>query len=268
MTRAANQQRRARRRVPLETKTLPSQDRSRSTFDAILKFAGEVLAEQSTQSFSINAVCKRSGLTPPAIYRYFPNKYALLKALAERLMNAEDETVLTLMASRQMPRTESEGIAGIRASLRQVVAVTSSFPGSVPILRALRTTPVMREVRRLSTARVAKRGLERLREMFPAADPDRLRRVAWLGLEISNHVKELIVEGECEAVGQTSESIIEEAAVMLGRHYWLLGSASAGADSRAERRSKGAATPAGEPQRKKSIPPDRVRPRSARTFAR
>jgi AcrR family transcriptional regulator len=208
----------------LETKTQPLQARSRHTFEAILRAAGVVLAQESLRQFSINAVCQSAGLTPPAVYRYFPNKYALLKAVAERLMDAEDEAALSVMASRATPCSEEEMIAEVRERLEQVIAVTTSFPGSVAILRALRNSVVMEQVRHASTARVAARWLERLRDIFPTADPARLRHGAWLGLEVSTQLLELIAEGECRAAGQSDDVMIGEMSEMLGRYYWQLGS--------------------------------------------
>lgn len=215
---------RPRVRAALETRTLPLQARSRSTFDAILNFAGETLADAGSRTFSINAVCERAGLTPPAVYRYFPNKYALLKALAERLMQAEDEAALAFMVNWPIPRSEGELIAEVRKRVGKVVAVTSSFPGSVAILRTLRTTPVMREIRAASTTQIAVRWFARLRQTFPNADPGRLQRGALLGLEISTRFIELIVEGEIQEPGEGGNDILDEVAVMLGRFYWHLGS--------------------------------------------
>ena len=54
-------------RATLETKALPMQARSRETFDAILNFAAEILALENSKTFSINAICERSGMTPPAV---------------------------------------------------------------------------------------------------------------------------------------------------------------------------------------------------------
>ena len=219
-----SKQRAGRRpRVELETKTLPSQARSRNTFDAILRVAAEVLVDKGADAFSINAVSQRSGLSPPAFYRYFPNKYALLKAMAERLMEASDDAVLLSMSRNELPRSEAELIAELRGVLSDLVAAMASFSASVPILRALRAKQEMRHIQLASTARVAARRFERLRAMFPAADPDRLRRGARLGLETANIISQLIVEAAHAEAGGTAKTTIAEAAVMLGRYYWHLG---------------------------------------------
>jgi AcrR family transcriptional regulator len=217
-------QRAARRpRVELETKTLPSQARSRNTFDAILRVAGEVLADEGSDAFSINAVSRRSGLSPPAFYRYFPNKYALLKTLAERLMDAGDDAAVEAMSRNELPHSEAELIDELRTVLSALVAVMASLRGGVQILRALRAKQEMRHIQRASTARVAVHRYERLRAIFPKADPARLRRGVWLGLETANIIAPLIVEAAYAKAGDAAQATIAEAAVMLGRYYWQLG---------------------------------------------
>jgi AcrR family transcriptional regulator len=208
--------------VDLKTKILPSQARSRSTFDAILRVAGEILSEDGLDGLSVNAVVRRAGLTPPAVYRYFPNKYALLKALAERLMEAQDEAVLGVATRRKPGQDEAALAEEMFEVLRDVSSVTAEFPGNVFILRALRVTPVLKDVRRASTAKVAAQRVERLRSIFPQADVVALRRGVWLGIEMANAMIELIAEREWEVVGESRQATIEAAAALLAHHYWQL----------------------------------------------
>jgi AcrR family transcriptional regulator len=212
--------------LDIETKLLPSQARSKDTFDAILRVVGGILNDEGLDGLSVNAVCRRARLSPPAVYRYFPNKYALLKVLAERLMEAQDDAVLAVAKRRRPARNEEELTEEMRESLRDVAAVTAAFPGNVIILRALRVTPVLQAVRRASTARVAAKRLERLRSIFPAADAAVLRRGVWIGIEVANAMIELIAEREWEAVGESRQATIEVAAGLLARHYWQLGAGS------------------------------------------
>ncbi len=207
----------------LETKTLPSQARSKDTFDAILRVAGEILNNDGLDGLSVNAVCRRAELTPPAVYRYFPNKYALLRVLAERLMEAQDDAVLAVAKRRKPAHSEKELAEEMSESLRDVAAVTAAFPGNVILLRALRITPVLQAVRRASTAKVAAGRFERLRSIFPAADATALRRGVWIGIEVANAMIELIAEREWEVVGESRQATIDTAAGLLARHYWQLG---------------------------------------------
>src|SRR5882757_7039977 len=80
--------------IRLEAKLQPTQARAQDTYEVILATAGEMLRDMGFEQLTTNAICERAGLTPPALYRYFPNKYAILKELGDRLMIAQDELVL------------------------------------------------------------------------------------------------------------------------------------------------------------------------------
>src|ERR1700679_586070 len=64
----------------------PQQERAVQTRDHLLDVAGELLGEVGFENISTNMICARAGMTPPALYRYFKDKYAVLEALGERLM--------------------------------------------------------------------------------------------------------------------------------------------------------------------------------------
>ena len=130
----------------LDTKSRPSRQRGIDTFEVILTTAGELLAEVGFERLTTNLVCQRAGLTPPALYRYFPNKYALLKELAHRLMDAQDQVVLAWLENGGTRFTSLEdSVAKNRDLQKQVNAVTRAFPGGDWILRALRALPVLQE---------------------------------------------------------------------------------------------------------------------------
>src|ERR1035437_8849710 len=77
----------------LLAKKQPSQQRSTQTVELILRLTAEVLADVGIERLSTNLVCERAGLTPPALYRYFPNKYAILSELGQRLMLRQNELI-------------------------------------------------------------------------------------------------------------------------------------------------------------------------------
>lgn len=200
-------------RVDLRRKTQPAQDRSRATYDAILAAAGALLAEVGIERFSTNLVCRRAGLTPPALYRYFPNKYALLKELGERLMQAQDAEVFAWI--EQGGLADGDLARGIEDVFGRVVAVTAAFPGSLWILRAMRAVPLLRDVRLASTGLVADRMQVILCAHYPATDPARLHRAAWLTTETANAVLEMILDGQ----RNDGAALLREACAMIARYY-------------------------------------------------
>jgi AcrR family transcriptional regulator len=82
-----------RRAPPLAAKKQPAQQRATETYERILEVTAQTLADVGIERLSTNLVCERAGLTPPALYRYFPNKYALLSELGQRLMQHQNAVV-------------------------------------------------------------------------------------------------------------------------------------------------------------------------------
>jgi AcrR family transcriptional regulator len=76
---------------------LPKQARARETVDRILEATARLLAERGFAGVNTNVVAEHAGLKPPAIYRYFPNKYALYFALAEKLQAELDAMLDTAL---------------------------------------------------------------------------------------------------------------------------------------------------------------------------
>ena len=75
----------------------PSQRRSRETVDAILDAAAQVFGKHGYASGTTNRIAERAGVSIGSVYEYFPNKDAILVALAERhldLMTRDVEALL------------------------------------------------------------------------------------------------------------------------------------------------------------------------------
>src|SRR5580704_17447247 len=72
----------------------PQQERGVQTRDHLLDVAGELLGEVGIENISTNMICARAGMTPPALYRYFKDKHAVLETLGQRLMDRQNEALL------------------------------------------------------------------------------------------------------------------------------------------------------------------------------
>ena len=100
------------------------------------------------EQLTTNLICKRAHLTPPALYRYFPNKYAVLRALGNRLMEAQDALIYEWLDLGGMaPAPVEEMVSKALVLQTKVVEVTRAFPGSIGILRALRAVPILHQMR-------------------------------------------------------------------------------------------------------------------------
>ncbi|MEM7152403.1 MAG: TetR/AcrR family transcriptional regulator [Myxococcota bacterium] len=64
----------------------PQQDRSRSTVEAIVDAAAQILEAQGPQHATTNHIAERAGVSIGTLYQYFPNKQALFTELARRFI--------------------------------------------------------------------------------------------------------------------------------------------------------------------------------------
>jgi AcrR family transcriptional regulator len=200
-------------RPPLATKMQPAQQRATETFERILKVAAETLADVGVERLSTNIVCKRAGLTPPALYRYFPNKYAVLSELGHRLMQAQNECIgrWISVAVYQGPLEELE--AALEGLLLDTYETTSRSPGGLWIMRALRAVPALQEVRLASHTAVTDAKVLLLRQAFPEARAVELRLVSRIVVELVYSAVEMIFEESMDA-----RSVASSVAGMLASH--------------------------------------------------
>lgn len=202
----------------LRPKAVPRQGRAQETYERILAVAAELLGEVGIERWSTNLVCERAGLTPPALYRYFPNKYALLHELGERLMAVQNELLESWAtpATMALPRVRFE--AGVLALFAQTLSVTEAAPGGVWITRALRAVPALQDVRVASHRHVC--GL--IERAFMAAHPQAARAevqvFARLAVESAYATQEMLYDEptlDPQAVGQVLASMVAGEALRL-----------------------------------------------------
>jgi AcrR family transcriptional regulator len=134
------------RRVELVEKNRPQQQRAIKTYEAILAATGELLREVGLERISTNIIAERAGVTVPALYRYFPNKYAVLNALGSRLLGARK----AVFERWQQDRLEGHGPYAMLESLSElllgVYRVTRDFPGGVELLHGMQAMAPLQKV--------------------------------------------------------------------------------------------------------------------------
>jgi AcrR family transcriptional regulator len=197
----------------MQTKTQPLQERSRQTYEAILAAAAALLEEVGIDSLSTNMICARANLTPPALYRYFPNKYALLRELGVRLMQVQDKAVFDWVAAGGLvANSMEEALEKDFEITKRVIDITRAQPASLWIARAMRAVPMLREVRIESRNHVAEVLFQAMRPRYRNTSDEALRRAVRLNIELSSAAIEMIME---EPDAQTDEFIRELSWMML-----------------------------------------------------
>jgi AcrR family transcriptional regulator len=122
---------------------LPSQDRSRFTIEAILDATAQLLDAGPFSGVTTNHIAQRAGVSIGTLYQYFPNKSAVLTALADRGRQARVEEVM-----RQLATVEAGTIEDVtRQIIRMLITVFAKSRGDrqLTILMVLRRLETPRE---------------------------------------------------------------------------------------------------------------------------
>ncbi|UZD97728.1 TetR/AcrR family transcriptional regulator [Pseudomonas corrugata] len=178
----------------LDQKKLPAQQRATETYERILTATAQTLCDVGIERLSTNLVCERAGLTPPALYRYFPNKYALLSVLGDRLLERQNERIghwITLELLTSSPQVLEQALAELILDTYQVTEATL---GGMWILKALRAVPALEHVRLDSHRAVAIEQSQAMAAAFPNADPATLFTVARVVVEMIHATVELLFD--------------------------------------------------------------------------
>ncbi len=124
---------------------LPAQHRATETYEHILAVTAQLLGDVGVERLSTNLVCAHAGLTPPALYRYFPNKYALLSELGTRLMQRQNALVPKWITPQAMFGSRDQvqqALTGLVLDTYRVTKATEGGSGSCA--RCVRCRPCRR----------------------------------------------------------------------------------------------------------------------------
>lgn len=175
----------------------PRQERAMRTFDLVLTSAVVLLEKDGFDKLTTNAICKHAGLTPPALYRYFPNKYAVLRELGERLMQVQNLDYFRWQENNSVGIPNAHRIAQL---LRSQYDVTCTQRGAKWIMRSLHSVPELAKVRTSSHAYVADKMAAPFRNQNVAWDEKTLQRRCRIMVETSYAVLEMLLDEASEDV--------------------------------------------------------------------
>ena len=125
----------------------PKQARSIQTVENLLDTSALLLEEVGFSNFTTNLLSERSGVSIRAIYRYFPNKHALVMELALRLTEswqteqADHGAVLLSDSSRDWRVIWPDYLDRFVATVRTAI-------GGIAIMNAMRSDPLLRKLDR------------------------------------------------------------------------------------------------------------------------
>ena len=116
----------------------PQRARGRSRVERLLDAAAEVIAEVGVEAASTNAIAARAATSVGSLYQFFPNKAAVVRALAARYVQSfaqlKDRVFSDEIVERPLPEMMRAIVAPLAAFLdahpayRHVVTATAAGP--------------------------------------------------------------------------------------------------------------------------------------------
>lgn len=206
----------SRRKVELLEKNKPRQERAKRTYESILSSAAELLVEVGIERISTNLVAERAGITVPALYRYFPNKYAVLNALGAALMDRQNAVFQEWYDTHLENNDAQRLIDNVDKLLHMTYETTRAQPGGLEIVQSLRAVAPLQEVRLSSHRLVSEQFAEIAAELLSRPLDDAIRLKARLSIDMGYAMVEMALEDDCLPVDQT----LSEGARMI-QSYWV-----------------------------------------------
>jgi AcrR family transcriptional regulator len=130
----------------LEPRRRPAGARARKTVERILASTAGLLDEVGFDDLTTNLIAERAAVNVASLYKYFPNKYAVLNALAEQMRDDQ----LELLSEQLQPHGDWRAeLATILAAYQELFLSRAGF---AELAAVLSSSPALREIDEASLA--------------------------------------------------------------------------------------------------------------------
>ncbi|MEM9176279.1 MAG: TetR/AcrR family transcriptional regulator [Myxococcota bacterium] len=133
----------------------PRQARASETVERLLTTSMALIEERGLDGFNTNLLAERVGVRVPSVYRYFPNKQAIVATLYRRL--TEEWHPLFEEGFRRLADPALDWREECDALGRRLLDLLQRSPSRLAIRRAMRANEVLVEIEREDNQFVAER---------------------------------------------------------------------------------------------------------------
>lgn len=210
------------RRGQLSPRRAPLQQRSLARAEQILEVTAELLEEVGFDALTTILIARRMGISVGTLYHYFPNKHAIMYAMAERWLQ-EVERSLDEVGSWPLAKLSLAQFVN-RLVERQLAAYRAQ-QGILHLVQAMFSIPELRELDQRHDALV----IERMTGVFARyglrGTPTELGRLARAWLELT-HALLLVVVNQAGSRSRRTLSDLERVSCALLQPYVVNGGAT------------------------------------------
>lgn len=152
----------------------------RHTLDNILRAAGEVLDEAGYEGFNTTAVAQRAGISTATLYRHYPDKHAVLRAL---IVYEQTERSAALGPFYEAMATAPDWRMPLAEASRLMWRMRLAQPGGRATRRALQMSPDLWEWDQRQNEEIAQGLARALRRRNPGLSAVQAKRVALVSVQ-------------------------------------------------------------------------------------
>lgn len=159
--------------IDVKQRRKPVQARSRERVSAILRHAAEIFNDYGVDGTSMSAIARSSDMSLASLYRYYPNKAAIVKAIAETHVSKMEQALRDRLAATDMESAVDVLVDLYYDFYRNEPAYSAIWSGveSMPELRALDLNELYTNARDLDA---------RLKQELPGLSDERRRSASLL----------------------------------------------------------------------------------------
>ena len=198
--------------MPSELRVAPRQARARETVRHVLDTAAGLLDEVGVDGFNTNLLAERAGVRVRTVYRYFPNKTAVIVALGERMLSEFDDWALDELARLERG---SDWRTGLERATRGLFERFRELPGHAAIRRAVRAVPELYALDQRDNERIAEAWARALRRQAHGLPLARARRIARCLVESTTAILDLALEQSPAVARGLVDELVEMQAAYL-----------------------------------------------------
>ncbi len=201
--------------APPPRKAPPLKGKPLETYEKLVRAAGELLGEVGFERLTTNTICARANVTPPALYRYFNDKYDVLEVLARRLLKRQNDAYAVWLARGGSWANPERANESLQEWFEIAAHIVASEPGANWTIRALRALPNLNHVR-LESQRLH---TDWLFQFYSKILPDVDSELLWQRLRIRVEFGWMVDELAIEEDRLPHDVLFREAARMIVRAF-------------------------------------------------
>jgi len=152
----------------------------RHTLSNILRAAGEILDEAGYEGLNTTAVAQRAGISTATLYRHFPDKHAVLRAL---IVHGQTERSAALGPFYEAFATAPDWREPLAEASRHIWRMRQAQPGGRSTRRALQMSPDLWQWDQRQNEEIAQGLARAMRRRNPKLSPVQAKRVALVSVQ-------------------------------------------------------------------------------------